>query len=67
MLRFRLRTLALMVGLAAVVLGVYSWGLRRARRQAPAASTLREMGAKVVYDFGGKRIETTGDLTPSYE
>jgi hypothetical protein len=63
-LRFRLSTLVLMVGLAAVFLGIYSWGLRRARRQAPAAATLREMGAKVVYDMGGKRVETSGDLPP---
>jgi hypothetical protein len=66
-LRFRLRTLVLVVGMAAVVLGIYSWGLRRARRQAPAATALREMGATVVYDFGGKRVETTKDQTTAIE
>jgi hypothetical protein len=55
------------VGVAAVLLGVFSWGLRRARRQAPAAATLREMGAKVVYDFGGQRVETTKGQTTAIE
>jgi hypothetical protein len=56
-LRFSLRSLVLLVLFAAVGLGVYSWGLRRARRQAPAVDTLRTFGATVTYDFGGTYSE----------
>ena len=49
-LRFSLRSLVLVMLLAAIALGVFSWGLRRARRQAPAVATLREFGAHVRYD-----------------
>jgi hypothetical protein len=52
-LRFSLRSLVLLVLFAAVGLGVYSWGLRRARRQAPAVDTLRTFGATIKYDYGG--------------
>jgi hypothetical protein len=51
--RFSLRSLVLLVLLAAIGLGVYSWGLRRSRRQAPAVDTLRTFGAKITYDYGG--------------
>jgi hypothetical protein len=39
--------------LAAFGLGVFSWGLRRARRQGPAVATLRELGSEIIYDYGG--------------
>ena len=52
-LRFSLRSLVLLVFVAAIGLGAYSWGLRRARRQGPAVDTLRTFGATITYDYGG--------------
>jgi Leucine Rich repeat len=55
--RFSLRALVLLVLLSAIGSGIYSWGLRRAQRQAPAAATLREFGARLIYDCDVTREE----------
>jgi hypothetical protein len=39
--------------LAALGLGVVSWGVRRAREQGPAVVRLRAFGASIKYDYGG--------------
>jgi hypothetical protein len=49
-LRFRLRTLLVLVFVISVGLGGFAWRRDRARRQAAAVATIRQLGATVVYE-----------------
>ena len=63
--RYSLRALVILTLVCCALLGVYSAGVHRARRQAPAVAILREMGATVLYDgdVGQQSIQRFGRVT----
>ena len=49
-LRFRLRTLLILVTVIGVLLGGFAWRRERARQQAAAVATIRQLGGRVIYE-----------------
>jgi hypothetical protein len=49
--QFSLMTLTIFIVSCSVLLGVFNWRLHRARKQADAVATIRELQGTVLYDF----------------